>query len=144
MQGVRDIDIEIVEERKRPVPLKHYLYFKDYGIGQASHITPLRKRAQARYAKTKIRPILKREPLRHFPRLCRETSHSASLSREAVPCLYFCFSRRGCEENAKSLALGSRLRFLNEEQTAQILKQFDELCLQFDIAEEKKIAESVN
>ena len=33
MQSVREIEIEVVEELKRPVPLEHYLYFANYGIG---------------------------------------------------------------------------------------------------------------
>ena len=141
MQGVREIDIEIVEEQKRPVPLKHYLYFKDYGIGQVPHITPLRKRAQHDARKRKSEPFENRTPPA-FPPGFVETRLIPHLRQEKqFPCLYFCFSRRGCEENAKALAFGSRLRLLNAEQTAQILKQFDELCLQFDIAEEKKIAE---
>lgn len=141
MQSVRDIDIEIVEELKRPVPLKHYLYFKDYGIGHTPHITPLRKISQ-RDTRQRKSGVSENKTLPAFPPGFIETRLIPHLHQEKrFPCLYFCFSRRGCEENAKSLAFGSQLQLLNEEQTAQILKQFDELCLQFDIAEEKKIAE---
>lgn len=141
MQSVRDIDIEIVEELERPVPLKHYLYFKDYGIGNTSHITPLRKRAQHDTKKRKGE-LFENSAAPAFPHGFVETRLMPHLRKEKqFPCLYFCFSRRGCEENAKSLALGSQLQLLNKKQTALILKQFDELCLQFDIVEEKKIAE---
>ena len=141
MQSVRDIDIEIVEELERPVPLKHYLYFKDYGIGNTTHITPLRKRAQHDTKKRKGE-LFENSTAPAFPPGFVETRLIPHLRQEKqFPCLYFCFSRRGCEENAKSLALGSQLQLLNKKQTALILKQFDELCLQFDIVEEKKIAE---
>lgn len=141
MQSVRDIDIEIVEELERPVPLKHYLYFKDYGIGNPAHITPLRKRAQHDTKKRKGE-LFENSPPPAFPPGFVETRLIPHLREEKqFPCLYFCFSRRGCEENAKSLALGSQLQLLNKKKTALILKQFDELCLQFDIVEEKKIAE---
>ena len=141
MQSVRDIEIEIVEELKRPVPLEHYLYFKDYGIGGVEHISALRKLAQHDARKRKPDPSHEKTPPA-LPSDFIETSLIPHLHREKrLPCLYFCFSRKGCEENAVSLGFGSRLQLLNKEQTAQILKQFDELCLQFDIVAERKIAE---
>ena len=141
MQSVRDIDIEIVEELKRPVPLEHYLYFKDYGIGSVEHISALRRRAQHDARGRKSDPFEDKIP-QALPADFIETSLIPHLRREKqLPCLYFCFSRRGCEENAVSLVVGSQLQLLNKKQTAQILKQFDELCLQFDIVEERKIAE---
>ena len=141
MQSVRDIDIEIVEELERPVPLEHHLYFKDYGIGHVEHIPALRKRAQHDTHKRKSDPFEDKTPPA-LPADFMETNLIPHLHREKqLPCLYFCFSRRGCEENALSLVFGSQLQLLNKEQTAQILKQFDELCLQFDIVEERKITE---
>ncbi|MCE2413613.1 DEAD/DEAH box helicase [Candidatus Poribacteria bacterium] len=141
MQGVRDIDIEIIEELKRPVPLEHHLYFKDYGIGSVEHISALRRRAQHDSRKRKADPFEDKKPPA-LPADLVETSLIPHLRREKqLPCLYFCFSRRGCEENAGALVFGSQLQLLNKKQTEQILKQFDELCLQFDIVEEKKITE---
>ena len=141
MRSVRDIHIEIVEELKRPVPLEHYLYFKDYGIGRVEHISALRKRAQHDTRKRKSDPFEDKTPPA-LPSDFVETRLIPHLRQEKqLPCLYFCFSRRGCEENANSLVLGSQLQLLNEAQTGQILKQFDELCRQFDIVEERKITE---
>ena len=141
MQSVRDIDIEIVEELNRPVPLEHYLYFKDYGIGGVEHISALRNRAQHDGRKRKSDLSDDKTP-RALPSGFTETSLIPHLRREKqLPCLYFCFSRRGCEENAMSLVFGSQLQLLDKGQTTEILKQFDEICLQFDIVEEKKIAE---
>ena len=141
MQSVRDIDIEIVEELKRPVPLEHHLYFKDYGVGEVEHIPALRKRAQHDTRKRKSDPFDDKTPPA-LPSDFVETRLIPHLRREKqLPCLYFCFSRKGCEENAFSLVFGSQLHLLNKKQTAEILKQFDELCRQFDIVEEKKITE---
>ena len=142
MQSIRDIDIEIVEELKRPVPLEHHLYFKDYGIGSVAHISALRKRAQHDTRKRKSDPFEEKKSPPALPTDFVETRLIPHLHQEnQLPCLYFCFSRKGCEENAVSLVLGSQLQLLNKKQNAQILKQFDELCLQFDIVEEKKITE---
>ncbi len=140
MQSVRDINIEIVEELKRPVPLKHYLYFQDYGIGRQNHISLVRRIAQRKARKRKSdsdnEATITLPPdfieTRLIPYLCRE---------KQLPCLYFCFSRKGCEQNANSLAYGSQLQLLKKRQKTQILAQFDALCVQFDIVDEKKISD---
>ena len=141
MQGVRDIDIEIVEELNRPVPLEHHLYFKDYGIGNTKHIPAIRNISQhdARKRKSEASDD---ETAPVLPSNFIETKLIPHLRREKqLPCLYFCFSRKGCEVNASSLVHGSQLQLLDERQQSQILEQFDELCIQFDIVEEKKIDE---
>ena len=141
MQSVRDIDIEIVEELERPVPLEHHLYFKDYGIGSVKHITDLRNRSKRDARKQKTDPFDDKTP-EALPSDFTETKLIPHLRRKKqLPCLYFCFSRKGCEENAVSLAFGSQLQLLDKRQKTQILRQFDELCHQFDIVEEKKITE---
>ena len=141
MQSVRDIDIEIVEELERPVPLEHHLYFKDYGIGGIKHIAALRNRAKGEARKRKSDPFNNRR-VKALPSDFTETRLVPYLHREKqLPCLYFCFSRKGCEENAASLVFGSQLQLLNKRQETEILRHFDELCVQFDIVEEKKITE---
>ncbi len=141
MRSVRDIDIETIEELKRPVPLEHYLYFKDYGVGSVGHASAIRKRAQHDTRKRKSDPFEDRTPPA-LPSDFVETSLIPYLRQEKqLPCLYFCFSRRGCEENAMSLVFGSQLQLLDKTQETQILNQFDELCRQFDIVEERKITE---
>ena len=143
MQSVRDIDIEVVEELKRPVPLEHHLYFKDYGVGDVKHINALRNRAdRGRRGPRKSDQRKNKKPVKALPDDFTETRLVPHLQRKKqLPCLYFCFSRKGCEENASALVFGSQLQLLNKKQKVEILQQFDELCVQFDIAEEKKITE---
>ncbi len=137
MQSVRDIDIEIVEELNRPVPLEHHLYFQDYGIGNPRHISHIRSMAQRKARKRKYDAD---EPEPALPSDFIETRLIPHLRRKKqLPCLYFCFSRKGCEENANALVYGSHLQLLNKKQQTQILEQFDALCVQFDIVDEKKI-----
>ena len=141
MQSVRDIDIEIVEELNRPVPLEHHLYFQDYGIGSPKHIPAIRNIAQ-RDARKRKDDASDDEVALALPSDVIETKLIPHLRREnQLPCLYFCFSRKGCESNANSLVYGTQLQLLDEKQRTQILEQFDELCVQFDIVEEKKIDE---
>ncbi len=142
MQSVRDIDIEVVEELERPVPLEHHLYFKDYGIGNVKHIRALRDRAYRGRRRPKKSKKLNDKPVKGLPSDFIETRLLPHLRREKqLPCLYFCFSRKGCEENASAFVFGSQLQLLNKKQKVEILRQFDQLCVQFDIVEEKKITE---
>ena len=136
MQSVREIKIEVVEELKRPVPLEHYLYFPDYGIGTTKHITSLqRKAAQAARREQD-------DEERALPAGMIETPLLPYLHREnRLPCLYFCFSRKGCEANAAHYADGRHRTLLKKWQRREILAKFDALCIQFDIVEEKDIAE---
>ena len=141
MQSVRDIDIEIVEELERPVPLEHHLYFQGYGIGHIKHIPALRNRARRDARKREYNPP-DNKPVKPLPTDFTETRLIPYLHREKqLPCLYFCFSRKGCEENASALVFGSELALLNKKQEAEIVEQFDQLCIQFDITAEKKVAE---
>ena len=141
MQSVREIDIKVVEELKRPVPLEHHFYFKHYGIGTVKHLRELRDRAKCDARKRKSDPP-DDTAVKALPSDFTETKFIPHLRREKqLPCLYFCFSRKGCEENAFSLVSGSQSQLLNKSQSVEILKQFDELCILFDIVEEKNIAE---
>ena len=139
MQSVRDIEIKVVEELKRPVPLEHHLYFKDYGVGAVKHIRELRNRAHQDAQKREY-DIPNDKPVKALPSGFIETRLIPHLQHQTqLPCLYFCFSRKGCEGNAAALAFGAQLQLLTKRQSAEILKQFDELCVLFDITEEKVI-----
>ena len=139
MQSVRDVEIKVVEELKRPVPLEHHLYFKDYGIGTVKHIRQLRDRAHQDALKREY-DLPNNKRVKALPSDFTETRLIPHLQDEKqLPCLYFCFSRKGCEGNAAGLAFGSQIQLLTKRQSAEILKQFDELCVLFDIVEEKNI-----
>ena len=140
MRSIRDVEIKVVEELKRPVPLEHHLYFKDYGVGTTKHIRGLRHRAQ-RDARKGGYDRRNNRRVKALPSDFVKTRLIPHLQLEKqLPCLYFCFSRKGCEGNASALAFGAELQLLSESQSAEILKQFDELCVLFDITEEKHIA----
>ena len=140
IQSVRDVEIKVVEELKRPVPLKHHLYFKDYGIGTTKHIQHLRNRVQ-HDSRRREYDLPEDKSVKELPGdFIQEHLIPYLRRKKQLPCLYFCFSRKGCEENAAALAFGTQIQLLKKSQRAEILKQFDELCVLFDIAEEKKIA----
>ncbi len=138
MQNVREINIDVVEEKNRPVPLEHSLYFANYGIGTLKHIPEIqklamqdgRKIANPKNSKPKLPAGMIQTPL--IPHLQIE---------KQLPCLYFCFSRKGCERNARYYASDRNKSLLNPSQKEQILQQFDTLCIQFDLVAQKDIAE---
>ena len=141
MQSVREIDIEVVEELNRPVPLEHYLYYADYGIGTTKHIATVQQKA-VQAQQTKAWREKKDDKKRALPTDMIEARLLPYLHREnRLPCLYFCFSRKGCEANALYYADGSHPNLLKKSQKAEILAKFDALCTQFDIVEEKDSAE---
>ncbi len=150
MQSVREIDIKVVEELERPVPLEHRLFFPGFGIGKLKHLKELRhiEKQQIRNKKKRKKKNSKKSdwedntkdykspnlkdiiPTELIPYLYKE---------ERLPCLYFCFSRKFCEANAHYHASLGGLNLLDSEKQEQILEKFDALCMQFDIDEEEII-----
>ena len=145
MQSVREIDLKVVEELERPVPLEHRLYFPGFGIGKLNHLNDLQRIAKRRKKKydefsdqngdnnpknskpTKLKDIIDTELIPYLH------------EKKRLPCLYFCFSRKVCESNAYYYASLRQLKLLDAEKQEQILEKFDALCIQFDIVEEKTI-----
>ncbi len=138
MQSVREIDITVVEELERPVPLEHRLYFRGFGIGELEHFNDLRQITKQRKRKRQHQS----EEKPKIPTGIIKTELISYLNKQnRLPCLYFCFSRRKCEGNAHYYASRRRQELLETEQQEQILEKFDALCVQFDITEEKVITD---
>ena len=152
MQSVRDIDIKVIEELERPVPLEHHIYFNGFGIGKVEHLNDLRFVLK--------REMRQREKMKWSDKKAagKEKSKESNTKRTEIPkeiinvdlvpylqkkrrlpCLYFCFSRKNCEANAKNYALYGTHNLLETEKQKQILEMFDTLCTQFDIDEESVI-----
>ncbi|MDE0483760.1 MAG: DEAD/DEAH box helicase [Candidatus Poribacteria bacterium] len=138
MRSVREIDIAVVEELERPVPLEHHLYFQGFGIGKLGHLYDLRQIAKRRKRKKKdqsddtakkLKSIINTELIPYL------------YKQNRLPCLYFCFSRKRCESNAHYYASSGQHELLDPEKQTQILEKFDALCIQFDIVKEKVITD---
>ena len=140
MRSVREIEIDVVQELERPVPLEHHLYLDGYGIGAIDDLL----RSQQVIAKfsrlhddEKVDEIVANE----IPNLIRTDVVDYVQKRNRLPCLYFCFSRKGCERNAESYAHASGRSFLKTEQREQILSLFDSLCMRYGIHGDRKAPE---
>ena len=121
MQSVRDISIDVVEEKKRPVPLLHHTFIPGYGLHDLDFLRKLQSSGRRKFANRNRINLIKMIE-----------------NRRQLPCLYFCFSRDGCEKNAIKYANQS---FLSKVQKHKILKVFDELCAKYNIAEDPKISD---
>ncbi len=152
MQSVRDIDIKVIEELERPVPLEHYIYFNGFGIGKLNHLNDLRfvnRREMRQGKKMKWSANKSSEKNKNKDSNTKRTEIPKDivnvdlipylLKKGRLPCLYFCFSRKHCEANAQNYASYGTHNLLDEEKQKQILEMFDTLCTQFDIDEESVI-----
>ncbi len=148
MQSIRDIDIKVVEELERPVPLEHRLFFPGFGIGKLNHLKELRhisKQKGRNKEKKKNRRELDKQDDRKENRspILKDIIDTDLIpylyTEKRLPCLFFCFSRKFCEANAHYHASLGGLNLLDSEKRKQILDKFDALCMQFDIDEEEVI-----
>ena len=149
MQDVRDIDLDVVEELERPVPLEHHLYYFGFGIGKLEHLKELRRITSLKKRKGRNKKQIEQKKNKN-------TDNAKSVKQNDIiytellpylkknrqlPCLYFCFSRKRCEANAVYHATSGNHILLDKVKQEQILEKFDAFCKQFDIVEEKVITE---
>ena len=154
MQSVREIDLKIVEELERPVPLEHHIYFPGFGIGKLEHLNNLQQKTKRQ---TRNKDKTKRKYNKLSDQRRQEDTNDGTPTKpkgiidtklipylnenKRLPCLYFCFSRKRCESNAHYHASSGQHELLDTEKQEQILEKFDALCIQFDIVEEKVITD---
>ena len=133
MRSVREIEIDVVEELERPVPLKHHLYFDGFGIGNIEHLKQIEKLFYGGFgfdeAEVEALPdLIGTDLMQHIRR------------QKQLPCLYFCFSRKGCEQNALFYAGQKPLKFLTRAQQDEIETLFDSLCIRYGIQDDRNVS----
>ncbi len=112
MGSVRGTEVTVIEEKHRPIPLKHAFYSPKFGIMNLKYIA--KKYRQSEKERKKF--------LRRKPSSRRIVQYV--LEQGQVPILYFCFNRRSCEFNAEQ---HSALNLLNDDERLQVQKMVDEL-----------------
>ncbi|HOO56242.1 MAG TPA: DEAD/DEAH box helicase [bacterium] len=115
MRSVRDIEIQTISESNRPVPLKVHLWVPGYGFRNISFLKQLEKEDLSRRKKQKggnidLVKILKEE--------------------DKLPCLYFHFSRMGCEEYAQYFR---GMNLLTNKERRNSMRLFDKYAEQFGV-----------
>lgn len=143
MRTVREVKIDVIEELERPVPLEHHLYLEGYGIGDLKALRQIQE--SIIYDRDDFHDINEgsnnsdegetlEDGLRDY--LIQEDLIAYIQHQRKFPCLYFCFSRKVCEQNAARYATQN---FLTSEQRKEILRLFDLLCTQYNIRNERNI-----
>ncbi|MHC4924695.1 MAG: DEAD/DEAH box helicase, partial [Planctomycetota bacterium] len=120
IRSIRELPVEVIQHEQRPVPLRNWVFHAEMG---AVDLPQLRRQAKGR------RKPRKWERHRGRGRHHRAKEHAALLDHieenELLPCLYFSFSRRECEERAEENA---RRNLLTPGERDEILKSFDSMC----------------
>jgi len=111
LERVRNRPVELVQETKRPVPLKQFLYHPKAGIFPPSRLKPIRKnflsqRRNPQFKKRDDKPLV-----------------DELIKKKQVPILYFCFSRKLCEQKSQR---ASRRRLLHEKEEVRARKVWEE------------------
>ena len=141
MRSVREVEIDVIEELKRPVPLEHHLYLEGYGIGDLETLQRIQESIiyDDPYDNADDN-LYDTDPDKDNGEALQKLTNVDLIpyvqSQNQLPCLYFCFSRKVCEQNA---AYYAKRTLLTPEQRKEILHLFDLLCTQFSIRDERNI-----
>jgi superfamily II RNA helicase len=112
LERVRERPISVVEETKRPVPLKHYLFHPKAGIFGQHRLKQVAKR------------FSNQSRNRNFKQRDDTELLNSIIDSNNLPALYFCFSRKLTESKARRTARNRFLTCKNER------KQFDKIWQQ--------------
>ena len=138
MRTVREVEISVIEELERPVPLDHHLFLEGYGIGDLACLQKIQEAII--YDDLYVDDEDDANKAGTFEETLPNLIHTDLIpyiqNQNKLPCLYFCFSRKVCEQNAVYYA---KQNFLSPEQRKEILHLFDLLCTQYNIRDERNI-----
>ncbi|MGI6081641.1 MAG: DEAD/DEAH box helicase [Limnochordia bacterium] len=110
--------VKVIRHTERAVPLEHRLYESGQGFTTRQQLTRRYKRYARRLGVMDSGRIAGDFPSTTHLQLMDE------LTKEHLPCLFFAFSRRRCEEHAKQLA--ERFDYLDAEQKRRVKEVIEE------------------
>ena len=124
ISSINHHEVAVVHYEQRAVPLRHFLYDVEHGVISIDEAHKLAKsdkmpdyyklmRRRRQKGKSNDKPPMPK----HYD-LVKELKQ-----RELVPCIFFVFSRRGCEEKSRELSV--REDFLTKEEKHEVIKQFN-------------------
>jgi len=115
MRSVRDVPIETISESHRPVPLEVSIWIPGYGLRNLDFLKQLEKEKDSRERPKKGGNVELVKRLR---------------DENKLPCLYFHFSRMGCEEYAQYFR---GMSLLKNDERRRALELFDGMAAQFGV-----------
>lgn len=119
MGSVRNTDFVVINEKHRPVPLKHHLYSAKYGMLNLKSVKKKYKKRLSERKKFFYRKPSSKKIIAHV------------IEDGNFPILYFCFNRRACERNAE---LHAHLNLLTDEEKQRLKTLVDELITQYKLS----------
>jgi len=145
MQSVRRNKIDMVIETHRPVPLEHKLYFHGYGLGGLDELRNLQRNPNPSFGKSNRRPRKMQDIETEIAvQVADKTTEGITeldgvdiiehiQNKDQLPCLYFSFSRKSCEENALQ---NLNRNFLTPDERDVMLFEYDKLCERYAVKSE--------
>ncbi|MHC5210227.1 MAG: DEAD/DEAH box helicase [Planctomycetota bacterium] len=125
--------VEVIRHRERPVPLAHYLYIPGRGlkpIQRTLTLPPMPKQPRGRG---------RGGPRRGSDAEDRNAVVGLLERAHNLPTLFFCFSRRECEQRARETL--QKRRLLEHEKAEEIERLFTDICETFEIAPDAELEE---
>jgi len=137
MRSVRQGRIDVVIETERPVPLEHKLYLRGHGLGwweelkeiQSQEIDNGGRRNENAPATAAGTQVMESVATGIEELVGTDLIEHIQFSGQ-LPCLYFSFSRKNCEEKALD---NIDRDLLNFEEKETILDEYDKLCERYGI-----------
>ncbi|HTE07075.1 MAG TPA: DEAD/DEAH box helicase [Planctomycetota bacterium] len=132
ISATRGQQVEIIRHRERPVPLDHYLWIPGMGL----------RRIDGKLVLPRVPPATRGHGRGggHAPRGQDRNAIVDLLQRDRnLPALFFCFSRRECEQRARETL--HKRNLLEAEQGDRIEQLFNEICDVFEIVPDTELEE---
>lgn len=137
IESIKAHKVDVVSYTKRAVPLTHFLFDVDYGIITMDKAAELSKSNQMPDYYKVLRRQRRKKRTDEKPKMPQHYELVKSLKEEGkLPCIFFVFSRRGCEDKASELSM--KEDFLNKDQKQKVISYFNSM-----IKDEYKKLESV-
>jgi superfamily II RNA helicase len=133
----RGEDVEVIRHRDRPVPLEHYGYIPGIGLKRLDaklklpHRPPPRGRGRGRANRTGRGPGRNEQDRNAIVDVLRRD--------KKLPVLFFCFSRKECQQRARETLHKQRL--VDHEDADRIEALFDTICDGFEIVPDTELEE---
>ncbi len=128
LESVHKMPLKIIIEETRPVPLHFRFQCQNKILDDFKELRQISLKVIS-YAYRGKRSEFHKEA--HPNRLTALIGHIRQ--NEELPCIYFCFSRRRCEELAEELY---NFDFLKDDERESVLKLFNELLKRYDLERE--------
>ncbi|MBI5359232.1 MAG: DEAD/DEAH box helicase [Planctomycetes bacterium] len=122
IRKIRGCKLEVIQHQERPVPLRNLLYIEGKGVkGLRGLKNPDSNTVESRY------PMRLRKD---YDDAWKDELIVHLRDEQRMPCLYFIFNRKGCEERA----IRNHLKhLLTPEESKQLLEMFEALAKRYQV-----------